>query len=75
MKNTRNEAVALKVEDQVPVSTNSNITVNVEELSGGSLDRDTGIVSWNLNLQPNEQRDLILQYRVKYPKNKRLVIE
>lgn len=75
VKNTRNEAVALRLEDQVPVSTNSNITVNVEELSGGSLNRDTGIVSWNLNLQPGEQRDLILQYRVKYPKNKRLTIE
>ena len=26
-------------------------------------------------LQPNEQREFIVQYRVKYPKNRRLTIE
>jgi uncharacterized protein (TIGR02231 family) len=75
VKNTRKEAVGLKLQDQIPVSQNSNITVTAEELSGGKLDKERGFVTWELQLQPGEQRELILQYRVKYPKSRRLVVE
>ena len=75
VKNTRNEAIALTLKDQIPVSQNSGITVSTEELSGGVLDKEKGIIVWQLNLLPNEQKELTVQYRVKYPKNRRLVIE
>ena len=75
VKNSRKEAVSLTLQDQIPVSENSNITVTAEELSGGRLDKSTGIVVWQLQLQPNEQREFILQYRVKYPKSRRLIVE
>ena len=75
VKNTRNEGVSLTLKDQIPVSQNSAITVTTEELSGGNLDKEKGIVTWLINLQPNEQKELVLQYRVKYPKNRRLVVE
>lgn len=75
VKNSRKEAVSLTLQDQIPVSENSNITVTTEELSGGQLDKSTGIIVWQLQLQPNEQREFIVQYRVKYPKNRRLVVE
>ena len=61
--------------DQLPVSANSSITVTAEEVSGGKVDGDTGIVTWPLTLQPGEQRDLILRYKVKYPKDRRLEVE
>jgi hypothetical protein len=47
----------------------------MEELSGGQYDKQTSIVRWPLQLQPGEQRELTLQYKVKYPKNRRLNIE
>jgi hypothetical protein len=75
VKNSRKEAVSLTLQDQIPVSENSNITVTTEELSGGQLDKSTGIVVWQLQLQPNEQREFIVNYRVKYPKNRRLDVE
>jgi hypothetical protein len=75
VKNSRKEKVSLTLQDQIPVSENSNITVTTEELSGGLLDKSTGIVVWQLELQPNEQREFIVQYRVKYPKSRRLVVE
>ena len=75
VKNSRQEAVSLTLQDQIPVSENSNITVTTEELSGGQLDKSTGIVEWQLQLQPNEQREFIIQYRVKYPKSRNLVVE
>ena len=75
VKNSRKEAVSLTLQDQIPVSENSNITVTTEELSGGQLDKSTGIIVWQLQLQPNEQREFIVQYRVKYPKSRRLDVE
>ena len=73
--NTRREAVSLSVYDQTPIARNSDINVTVEELSGGQRDKDTGIVTWKLDLNPGEKRELQLQYKVKYPKNERLVVE
>ncbi len=75
VKNTRNEAVTLTLKDQIPVSQNSGITVTTEELSGGKLDKEKGIVTWQLNLMPNEQKELMVEYKVKYPKNRRLTVE
>ena len=75
VKNSRKEAVSLTLRDQIPVSENSNITVTTEELSGGQLDKTTGIVEWQLQLQPNEQREFIVAYRVKFPKSRWLNVE
>ena len=75
VRNTRSEKVSIKVYDQVPVSQNSDITVTTEELSDGNFNKETGIVVWNLELNPCESRKLRLRYQVKYPKNRRLVIE
>ena len=75
VKNMRQEAVSITVFDQMPISRNSSIEVSMEELSGGQCDKETGVVKWPLQLQPGEQRELMLQYKVKYPKNRRLNIE
>ena len=75
VKNSRREAVSITLYDQTPVSRNTGIEVTVDELSGGVRDKDTGIVTWPLQLQAGEQRELLLQYKVKYPKNRRLNIE
>jgi hypothetical protein len=75
VKNNRQESVNITVFDQAPISRNTSIEVNMEELSDGQFDKQTGIIKWPLQLQPGEQRDLILQYKVKYPKNRRLNIE
>lgn len=75
VKNNRQESVNFTVFDQAPISRNTSIEVNMEELSDGQFDKQTGIIKWPLQLQPGEQRELVLQYKVKYPKNRRLNIE
>lgn len=75
IRNTRTEPVVLTLADQLPVSRNSAINVTAEELSGGQLDKESGIVTWKMELKPGEQRELRLRYAVKYPKGRMLVIE
>lgn len=75
LKNTHSETVTVAVEDQVPVSSESEIAVTVEELSGGRLDKATGYVAWEMTLPPGESKSVTLRYVVKYPKEMHLRIE
>jgi len=74
VKNRKNQPVNLLVEDQVPVSKNTSIEVETQELSGGELDKETGEIKWNLTLKPQNDKKLELKYLVKYPKNQLLVV-
>ena len=70
VKNTRKIPVTVKLEDQVPVSQDAEIIVEASEISKGVLDPATGIITWNMTIQPGETQKVILTYSVKYPKSK-----
>jgi uncharacterized protein (TIGR02231 family) len=72
VRNTKNEAVRITVEDQVPVSQNSQIEVTVLDTAGARYNKETGKLIWNLILQPNETKKVIFKYEVKYPKDKQV---
>ena len=67
--------VTLSLEDQIPVSTGSEVSVERLELSNAKVDEDTGLLTWNMQLQPNEKKQLKMIYQVKYPKNRPLRLE
>ncbi len=75
IKNRKSQVVNLIVQDQLPISTNNDITVEKQEISKAQLDETNGILTWKISLQPNEQKKLVLKYQVKYPKNKPINIE
>ena len=75
LKNNKSQAVTLQVKDQIPISVNSSIEVTSEELSGGTLDPVTGIVTWEITLAPGGQQKLTLRYEVKYPKAERIILD
>jgi hypothetical protein len=75
LKNNKSQAVTLQLNDQIPISINSNITVTTGELSGGTLDPVTGIVTWEITLPPGGQQKLSLRYEVKYPKSERIILD
>ena len=72
VRNNKECAVNITLQDQVPVSQNSDITVDVINISGGTLDPLSGIITWKMTLQPSETKLLILNYSIKYPKNQRV---
>lgn len=75
VKNRKSQLVNLLVEDQVPVSQNTAIEVETQQLSGGQLDQTTGKISWTLKLEPQDDKKLELKYQVKYPKNQSVIVE
>lgn len=75
VKNRKSQAVNLLVEDQIPVSQNTDITVDAKELSGGKLDAKTGLVAWNFALAPLDNKKADLSYQVRYSKNQQVVVQ
>ena len=59
----------------MPVSQNSSIEVEIQELSGAQLDKLTGKVVWKMAMKPQEDKKLELKYLVKYPKNQSVIIQ
>ena len=70
IKNLKNETIKVVVEDQVPISQDSDIEVETIELSNGQKDDQTGKVTWNVELAAKQSKKLQLKYSVKYPKDK-----
>lgn len=70
IRNTKKENVSIRVEDQIPVSGNSQIEVELIDANGGKVETETGKITWDLNLAPNETKEVVFKYSVKYPKGK-----
>jgi uncharacterized protein (TIGR02231 family) len=68
IQNNKRQSVELIVEDQLPVSQNGEITVDMEEISGATLDSATGKLIWKLVLQPGETAKKQIRFTVSYPK-------
>jgi TonB-dependent SusC/RagA subfamily outer membrane receptor len=75
VRNNKAYAITARVTDQVPVSTTKEIQVEVIDLAGGAMNRDTGEVTWEIQLKPNETKEFVLRYSVKYPKDKLVIVE
>ncbi|MFN8336624.1 MAG: mucoidy inhibitor MuiA family protein [Cyclobacteriaceae bacterium] len=75
VRNKKSQSINLTVFDQVPVSIIDDITVTLVELSKGKFDKKTGQVAWELNIDPQQQKELNLQYEVKYPKHESVLLE
>lgn len=72
VRNAKSEPVQVSVEDQIPVSQNSQIEVTPVDLANAVYNKDTGKLLWELKLQPNETKKIVFKYEVKYPKDKQV---
>ncbi len=75
VRNNKSTQVKLTLNDQIPVSTNSGITVEAIELSGGRHNQESGEIKWDLEIKPQETKQVVLTYSVKYPKDKTIILE
>lgn len=66
-KNTRPVPVTLAVQEQFPISATSAITVTEKIAEGGVVDDQSGRITWNRMLQPNEEWVIKYSYIVTYP--------
>ncbi len=70
MHNTHPDSLKIEVFDQVPVTTDKDIVIEVQDKGGATQNPDTGKLTWKISLNPGETRKLTFSYSVKYPKDK-----
>jgi uncharacterized protein (TIGR02231 family) len=75
IRNNKPNPIKITMNDQIPVSSNSSIVVEALELSGGILNAETGTVKWDIEIKPQEKKELIFSYSVKYPRNQNIILE
>lgn len=75
VKNNRKSVIDIEIRDQLPVSENSEIEVEQQNISNGQLDVVKGEIVWNFNLKPGESKKINLAFTIKYPKNKSINIK
>ena len=73
--NKKQQAVIVTLEDQIPVSTDKEIKVEVLEIAGAQHDQATGKLAWRIALKPSESRTMTVKYAVRHPKNRTVVLE
>jgi uncharacterized protein (TIGR02231 family) len=70
IRNTKKESINIRLEDQIPVSSNSQIEVELIDANGGKVEAETGEITWDLTVAPNETKEVLFKFSVKYPKGK-----
>jgi uncharacterized protein (TIGR02231 family) len=70
IKNNKNIPLDLEILDNIPISKNKDIEVNLDNDGGGNLMKEYGRLLWRLQLKPGESRKIDYAFSVKYPKDK-----
>jgi uncharacterized protein (TIGR02231 family) len=75
IRNNKKQAIDLRIEDQLPVSMNKSIEVEMLDCSGGKNNKETGLITWKIKMAPSAEKKLRLSYAIKYPKDQRVFID
>jgi len=74
VKNNKKVPINLILQDQFPVSTTKDIEVDDAKAPDAQVEKETGIVTWSLNMTAGQEKRMQVSYEVKYPKDKRVVV-
>jgi TonB-dependent SusC/RagA subfamily outer membrane receptor len=70
VRNNKKEEINMLLKDQYPLSTDKEITVELLDKDGAKENEETGVLTWEIKLKPNETKKYRISYKVKYPKDK-----
>ena len=75
VKNNKSQDIRMVLLDQVPVPTLDEIELDLNEVSRGKHNDETGEIKWELELDSKESKEVELRYAIKYPKYQNLVFD
>lgn len=70
VKNNKKIPINIEILDQIPVSKQDDITVELEERSGAQYTADFGKLLWHLEVPAYSSKTLRFKYWLKYPKDR-----
>ncbi|MEC9159052.1 MAG: DUF4139 domain-containing protein [Bacteroidota bacterium] len=72
LKNNKQERITVKLVDQIPVSNDKSINVELMDSSEAKLTKNNGKLTWIIELEPNTSVTKSFSYVIKYPEDKRV---
>lgn len=72
IKNHKSSTVKITLQDQIPISQNKEIEIELINGSKGKLNEITGLMEWDLKLKSKETKKIDLVYSVKYNKTQQV---
>jgi len=70
VRNNKASTLEIEILDQLPISKQEDIKVDLIDKSGATYTEEYGKLLWNLKIQPNSAKTLKLEYSIEYPKSK-----
>ncbi len=75
VRNKKKVPIKIIIDDQFPVSTETQIEVNKIAYEKAKLDEESGIITWELEIPGGQKEEVEFKYSVKYPKHKKVFLE
>ncbi len=75
IRNNKQQAISIIVEDQFPISTQKEIEVQDRKYNGAKLDDDSQKITWQISVDSKKENKVGFRYEVKYPKDKTLQLD
>ena len=69
VQNNSPEAQKIVIRDRMPILQDKRITFSQVKLDGATKEDSSGILSWELQLEPQSQKTIEYSYKVRYPKD------
>ena len=70
VKNKKKKEIEIVIQDQIPLITNKEIIVELQEKSRAEYNAEKGFLTWNLKIKPGADEKVKFSYTIQYPKDK-----
>ena len=70
VRNLKSSEIELFIQDQIPLTTNPDITIEKSNLGKGKIDEKTGLIEWQLKLKAKESQSFDYDFKVRHAKDK-----
>ena len=70
VKNKKKKEIEIFLQDQIPLTTNKEIIVELQDKSKAEYNAEKGFLTWNLKINPGADEKVKFSYTIQYPKDK-----
>ena len=74
VNSSKNDKCLVTLIDQVPLSQDKSIVVDIDNISNANLNQDTGKLTWDFELDPKQNKVFNIAYSISWPKDKQINI-
>ena len=75
VRNNKSTPINILFQDQFPISTNKDIAVDEVSAGGATVDKDTKILSWKVEIPERNETKRQFGYEIKYPRGQVVVLD